>query len=184
MALEILLSALVDCPHTAPLWMVLETNYYSRDSARGWFSFGESWLVDLLGGLQAKRPHRAVSRQITEWLENGVDLSRLFVEADFDRRPRADFLPELPFLLGRCLRVHTITAANGATRPVDERADDERTDRVAALTYSGLKGHINARPLNPPRWSEPPKCCIIANSSNGYPPGIATGASWPASCGS
>jgi len=129
--------------------MVLETNYYYRDSARGWFSFGESWLVDLLGGLRAKRPHRAVSRQITEWLENEVDLSRLLVEADFDRRPRADRLPELPLLLERCLRVHTITAPNGATRR------STRADRLAALTYSALEGHINSRPPDPPRWNEP-----------------------------
>jgi hypothetical protein len=138
LAVEILLSAFVPCPRTAALWMVLETNYNSRDCRRAWFSFGESWLVESLGGLRAKRPHRTVNRQITEWLENEVDLSRLIVEADFDRRPKTDRLPELPFLLGRCLRVHTITAANGATRPDDERADDERTDRLAALTYSAL----------------------------------------------
>jgi hypothetical protein len=34
--------------------MVLETNYYSRDCARGWFSFGESWLTESLGGLREK----------------------------------------------------------------------------------------------------------------------------------
>jgi hypothetical protein len=42
-AVEILLSALVPCPRTFTFWTVLETNFYSRDCMRTWFSFGDHW---------------------------------------------------------------------------------------------------------------------------------------------
>ena len=73
----------------------------------------------------------------------------MFIEPDFNRRSRIDRLAELPFLLGRCLRIHTTTAANGTTLPVDARADEARADRLAALTRSALEGNIHARPLQP-----------------------------------
>jgi hypothetical protein len=49
--------------------------------------------------------------------------------------------------------LHTIAAPNGATQPVDERAAEERADKLSALTRSALEGNINVRPADPPRWA-------------------------------
>jgi hypothetical protein len=85
-ALEILLSALIPCPRTPALWLVLETNYYRRSCESAWFSLGASWPVCSLGEIRSRRPHRDVKREITAWLEDSLDIPRLFIEPDFDRR--------------------------------------------------------------------------------------------------
>ena len=96
-------------------------------------------------------------------MAGGARISRLFIEPDFDRRPRVDRLGGAALLLGRCLRVHTIAAANGATLPVNERtAEDPR---------SALEGNINLRPPDPPRWNEPPnfqRHCDLVQRLSGW----------------
>ena len=52
--------------------------------------------------------------------------------------------------------MHTITAPNGATLPVDERADQQRTDELAAYTRAVLEDRAALRPRDPPRFIEPP----------------------------
>jgi hypothetical protein len=155
-ATEILLSALLDCPRASTLWFTLETNFYRRDCQLGWFSFGEHWAPRSLGEIRARRPHRDMNREITAWLNDQPEIPRLFIEPDFNRRPRVDRLPELPYLLGRCLRLHTITAPNGATLPVDERAEHTRSDQLGAYTRHVLEDRIGARSPDPPAFREPP----------------------------
>jgi hypothetical protein len=55
-ALESLLSALVPTPRTSTLWFVLETNWFSRDCQRAWFSFGEDWQPASLPLLRTSAP--------------------------------------------------------------------------------------------------------------------------------
>jgi hypothetical protein len=99
-----------------------------------------------------------VNREITAWLEDSLDIPRLFIEPDFDRRPRVDRLAELPHVWNWSLRLHAISAQpNGATQSVDQRAEEMRADRLAALVRTALEGNIGARPMDPPRWNEPPQ---------------------------
>src|SRR5215831_6044267 len=66
-ALEILLSALVPCPRTPALWLVAETNWFSRDCAPAWFAFGGAWRPESLPLLRAMRSRNANSL-IATWL--------------------------------------------------------------------------------------------------------------------
>jgi len=152
-ATEILLSALVDCPRTAGLWTVFETAYYSRDCTRAWFSFGGSWRPRSMGAIRADRP-RNLHRDLTDWLEDSSP--RLFIEPDFEQPRSIGHLAELPFLLGKCLRIRARLTASVATQPVDERVDQQRADELGELTRHVLEDRISARPSDPPRWSEPP----------------------------
>ena len=76
-ALEILLSALVPTPRTSALWLVLETNWFSRDCQRAWFSFGETWLPQSLPLLRTMRPRKA-NQLLAKWLVEPAG-PRLFV---------------------------------------------------------------------------------------------------------
>src|SRR5215471_18199512 len=106
-ATEILLSALISCPRTPALWLVLETNWFSRDCQRAWFSFGETWLPQSLPLLRTMRPRNA-NRLIAEWLAEPA-APRLFVEPDYNRRlPHYSRISESRFLLGRSLRLRVI----------------------------------------------------------------------------
>ena len=40
MAVEVLLAGLINCPRTASIWTILETNWYSRYCEDAWFAFG------------------------------------------------------------------------------------------------------------------------------------------------
>jgi hypothetical protein len=152
-----LLASLIECPRTPAPWIVLESNYYSRQCQLAWFAFGEHWAPRSLGEIRARRPHRDINREISAWLTDEPDIPRLFLEPDFNRRPRTDRLAELPYLFGRCLRVHSITAPNGATLPVDERADQQRADQLAAYTRAVLEDRIGARGPSPPTFrTQPP----------------------------
>jgi hypothetical protein len=106
-AVEILLSALIPCPRTSAPWLVLETNWFSRDCQRGWFSFGGTWLPQSLPLLRTMRPRNANSL-IAEWFVEPA-APRLFVEPDYDRRvPHYGRILESRFLLGRSLRLRVI----------------------------------------------------------------------------
>jgi hypothetical protein len=109
---------------------------------------------------------------ITTWLEDEIGIPRLFIEPDFDRRPRVDRLAELPHVWNRSLRLHAISAQpNGATQSVDQRAEEMRADRLGALVHTALEGNIGARPMDPPRWNEPPQFhyhCELAQKLSGW----------------
>jgi hypothetical protein len=153
-ALEILLSALIPCPRTAEPWLVAETNWYSRDCAPAWFSFGEAWLPESLPLLRAMRPRNA-NQRIAAWLAE-PPAPRLFVEADYDRRlPHYRRIHEISFLLARTLRLRVISTLDGVTRPADERDQQTRTDRLRALTADVLQDRAGARPSDPSSWNEP-----------------------------
>jgi hypothetical protein len=72
---DILLAALIPCQRTPAFWMALATNYYNRNIALAWFSFGESWGPRQLREIRARRPHRDVNREITAWLRAEPDAS-------------------------------------------------------------------------------------------------------------
>src|SRR5215475_11632568 len=80
-AVEVLLSAQIACPRTASTWLILETNWFSRECLDAWFSFGESWIPIALPTLRARQPWRSIEEQTKEWLDNPSD-ERLFVEPD------------------------------------------------------------------------------------------------------
>src|SRR5262245_40861817 len=115
-ALEILLSALVRCPRTPSLWLVLETNWFARNCGLGWFSFGETWLPQSLPLLRTMRPRKA-NQLLAAWLTE-EPAPRLFVEPDYDRRlPHYGRISESRFLLGRSLRLRVIATPDGGHPP-------------------------------------------------------------------
>ena len=65
MPLELLLSALVNCPRTASPWLILETNWYSRDCQDAWFAFGGHWTPCSLARLRARSSWRDIEREMT-----------------------------------------------------------------------------------------------------------------------
>jgi hypothetical protein len=153
-ALEILLSALVCSPRTPALWLVLETNWYRRDCKYAWFSFGETWLPESLPLLRATRPRNA-NQLIAAWLAD-PPAPRLFVEPVYDGRlPHYRRIHELSFLLAREFRVRVISTLDGVTRPADERHQQNRADRLRALTADVLEDRVGAHPPDPPAWKEP-----------------------------
>jgi hypothetical protein len=148
-----LLSALVPCPRTAGLWIVLETAYYSRDCTQAWFSFGGNWMPRSLGAVRADRP-RNLHRDLTGWLED--ESSRLFIEPDFEQPRSVGHLAELPSLLGKCLHIRARLTASVATQPVDARQSDLRAEQLAEFSRRVLEDRIGDGPEDRPRWSEPP----------------------------
>ena len=79
MAVEVLLSALIDCPRTPTTWLILETNWFDRDCLNAWFSFGHLWRPTSLLRLRRRAPWREVENEMQGWLEN-PDEKHLFIE--------------------------------------------------------------------------------------------------------
>ena len=155
-AIEILLSALVNCPRTASSWLILETNWYSRSFEEAWFSFGESWLPCSWPRLLARSPWRETEAEMKEMLENASD-EHLFVECDYERFPVFSRLTQAPFFLQRSLRIRTKSMrARDPLRSLDKFNQDRRADELAAATRYVLEDRIHARPADPPRFIEPP----------------------------
>src|SRR5262249_52457674 len=118
-ALEILLSALVPCPRTPSLWLVLETNWFARDCGLGWVSFGETWQPASLPLLRTMRS-RDANKLIATWLDNRSPQGRLFVECDYDGRiPRYRPLCDSRSLLTLTLRLRIVSTPDGVSRPID-----------------------------------------------------------------
>src|SRR5215469_5358786 len=112
-ALEILLSALVPCPRTPAPWVVLETNWYSRECAPAWFSFGETWQPASLPLLRTMRS-RDANKLIATWLDDRAPQGRMFVECDYDGRiPRYRPLCDSRSLLTRMLRLRILSTPDG-----------------------------------------------------------------------
>ena len=156
LAVEVLLSALVPCPRTRSPWLILETNWYSRNCYGGWFSFGETWLPRSLAQIRARSPWREIEAETKEWLED-EKAERLFIEPDWERYPRFHRLTQAQFLLQRALRVRTKRNRGDHTiRTLDEQERDRRTDELAALTRAVLEDRIGSRPQNPPAFRQPP----------------------------
>jgi hypothetical protein len=153
-AVAILVSALVDCPRTQPVSLILETHWHCRECHAAWFSFGQTWKPQSLGQLRSLRPRNA-NQAITAWLDQPPQPS-LFVEPDFMQRPNWRRISQSPFLLGRSLRLRSVSAPHGATLPVDEQRERQRADQLRALTADVLQDRAGARPLDPPVWREPP----------------------------
>lgn len=155
-AVEILLSALVNCPRTSSSWLILETNWYSRDCLEAWFSFGEQWVPCSLPRLRARSPWREVEAETKKWLDDSSD-ERLFVEPDYERYPRFHRLTQAQFLLQRSLRIRTRSArAADPLHSLDKYEQDRRTGQLAAATRYVLEDRVQARPQDPPRFIEPP----------------------------
>jgi hypothetical protein len=154
-ALEILLSALVACPRTSALWLVLETNWFLRDCAPAWFAFAGHWRPESLPLLRAMRSRNG-NALIATWL-NEPHQARLFIECDYDwRLPRYRSISEIRFLLAKSLRLRVVSTFDGASRPIDEQQAERRTDQLRALTADILQDPAGTRPINPPSWVEPP----------------------------
>jgi hypothetical protein len=180
LAVEILLSALIDCPRTPALWTVLETNYYSRDCRRAWFAFDGSWRPRSLGAIRGNRP-RNLHRDLTEWLEDSS--SRLLVEPDFERPQSIRHLAELPFLLGKCLRIRARTAVTGLTQPVDERMGELRAEQLAEFSRRVLEDPIGG-PQTRRGGRSRRVSCIPPNSRSACAASIGIGVSCVICCGS
>src|SRR5215469_8494695 len=103
--IEMMLAALINCPRTPSVWLILETNWFSRDCTDAWFALGESWLPVPLARLRWRLP-RIVEVELTEYLDNASSQERLFIESD-ERYPRFGNLNNMIYVLQRSLRIRT-----------------------------------------------------------------------------
>lgn len=154
-ALDILLSSLLDCPRTPAVWLILETNWFSRECLDAWFSLGETWLPQSLPRLRARAPWRLIEAEIQGWLDEPSN-PRLFIEPDYERYPYFHRLTQGQFLLQRSLRVRARTARSAdPLRSLDIRNQDRRKDELAAAADLVLADRVNSRPENPPTFRQP-----------------------------
>jgi hypothetical protein len=152
-AVNLLLAALIDVPRTAGCWMILETDWLSRDCSPAWFAFGGTWSPESLGKIRAMRPRQA-NQLITQWREEPA-VSRLFVEPDWQQLPRARRISEMPSLVARSLRVRVKAPRSIGALVLDQREQDRRADALAELVRRVLEDRIGARPVDPPRFVQP-----------------------------
>jgi hypothetical protein len=156
LAIEILLTGLIHCPRTPSVWLILETDWYSRDCLDGWFSFGESWTPCSLARLRVRSPWRQIEAEITEWLESPSD-EHLFIECDYQRYPYFHHLTQAYYLLQRSLRIRTRAArTRHPLSSLDKYNQERMTDELNAATRYVLEDRAQARPADPPRFIEPP----------------------------
>lgn len=154
-AVAILASSLIRCPRTPGAWLILETNWYSRECSDAWFSFGELWTPCSLPRLRARSPWREVEAEMKQWLESPSD-ERLFVEPDYDKYPRFHRLTQAQYMLQRSLRVRTRAArASNPLDFVDRHTRDRRQDEINALARAAVEDRAGARPEEPPKFIEP-----------------------------
>jgi hypothetical protein len=153
-AVEILLSGLVECPRVQPVWLVLETGWYSRDCGPGWFSFGPQWDPWSMGKIRAMRP-RAANELITGWL-NEPSVPRLLVEPDWQQFHHPGRISEIVALLARSLHVRIVTPRTTGALAVDDREQERRADTLAALTRAVIEDRVSARSADPPVFKQPP----------------------------
>jgi len=156
-AVEILLSALVPCPRTPVLWLILETEWLRKECDWTWFGLGQDWALSL-SELRTMRP-RYLDNQLREYTAE-PKTSRLLVEPDFEHLPRyrrrsAATGLHLEQCLAGCLRVRT-PMPRSATVYVDGEIFWKRADTLRALTRHILDDPLHARPSDPPRWRLPP----------------------------
>jgi hypothetical protein len=155
-ALEILLAALAPCPRTRSLWLVLETNWFARDCAPAWFSFGESWVPRSLAQIRARTPWRGIETIINELLDE-PDQDRLFVEPDFERLGNYSRCSNSLFILDRALRVRTVEHRTfTALLSLDKREEERRAAQLSALVNGVMRDRVGARSPDPPQFVEPP----------------------------
>ena len=153
-AVEILLGALINCPRTTPSWIIIETNWFSRDCQDAWFSFGGQWAPQSLPRLRARSPWREIEAETKAWLDDPNE--HLFVEPDFERFPYFNRLTQAKFLLQRSLRLRTRTARTAdPLRSLDKHNEDRRADELNAATRYVLDDHAGLRPRDPPRFVQP-----------------------------
>ena len=62
-AIDILLAALLPVPRTPAVWLIIETNWYSRFCDSAWFSFGEWHVASSVSGRDPQ--HAAAEGQRT-----------------------------------------------------------------------------------------------------------------------
>ena len=153
-AIDILLAALLPVPRTPAVWLIIETNWYSRCCDSAWFSFSGTWHPRSLGEIRSMRPRKA-NELISEW-QNKSQEPRLLVEPDGEKLHHPRQISEIPLLLARSLRVRTITPRTAGVLAVDEREQQRRADNLAALTRAVIEDRVRARPEDPPVFREPP----------------------------
>lgn len=155
MAVEILLSALVDCPRTPSSWLILETNWYDRQCLNAWFSFGELWAPCSLARLRVRSPWRVIEAEIKEILD-APPRERLFVECDYERYPYFGRLTQSRYILQRALRIRARSVRTGdPLLSLDRYNQDRRSGELKALARYVLEDRAGLRPQNPPRFVEP-----------------------------
>jgi hypothetical protein len=155
-AIDILLSGLIHSERLESVWLILETNWYSRDCLDAWFSFGELWMPCSLPRLRARSPWREIEAETKEWLDSPSE-ERLFIEPDFERFPYFNRLTQAQYLLQRSLRMRAKSArAADPLRTLDKYIKERMTDELAAATRFVLEDRVMARPTDPPAFVLPP----------------------------
>lgn len=157
LALEVLLSALVDCPRTPATWLVIETPWLERDCREAWFSFGESWEPFSFARFRARGPWSVINNQFIAWLDD-PNVPRLLVEPDYEKYPKFGNLPNARFVLERALRVRVYDDRK-TTCVLDEldlANHARRRSELGGYARMAIEDRANARAADPPRFVAPP----------------------------
>jgi hypothetical protein len=155
-AVDVLLAGLVKCPRTPWIWLVLETNYASRDCDTAWFSFGGHWNPCSFARLQGRTYWHERRTEVREWLEGPID-ERLFVENWYEDYPKFHIWAHADQLLHRSLRIRTLTPrTRSALGRLDQWQEELDLDQLRALVANALNDEAGWRGENPPSFEEPP----------------------------
>jgi hypothetical protein len=162
LAIEALLSAMINCPRTPASWLILETNWFDRNCEEGWFSFGKTWIPASLPRLRARSPWREIEEEMEQWMENPNE-EHLFIEPDYERYPLFSRLTQGIFLLQRSLRIRTRTSrAPNPLLELDNREQERQQTELANYAAAVLEDRVRTRPDNPPKFIEPPEFLYYA----------------------
>ena len=157
LALEALLSAMIDCPRAPTSWLILETNWHSRDCENGWFSFGKLWQPASLKRLRARYPWREIEAEMKEWIENPAE-AHLFIEPEYETYPVFCRLTQAQFLLQSSLRIRAPAPRTASPlRELDPHDANRRQAELATYAKAVIEDRVGARPQTPPRFIEPPE---------------------------
>lgn len=155
-ALEILLSALVDCPRTPQTWLILETSWWARNCDDGWFALGGTWSPASCQSMRGGWP-----RELAEKMAGLMDAPaepQLFIEPVWDKYPYWREINYAVELLSRSLRVRVpIKRTSDPLRSIDLQADERRYDALGAAADAVLSDRVKARRDSPPAFRDPPE---------------------------
>jgi hypothetical protein len=158
-AIQVLLAALINCPDTPLLRVVLETGWAARYCEQTWFAFGGLWDPVSLTNLLAQRPSR-LDRMIRDEYLAEPGSTRLFIESQPERIPRYGSngrSREGAYLLSQCLRLRTPTPLTPANLIISHSDAMRRSGKLRALTLAVIEDRTGARPQQPPAFTQPPQ---------------------------
>lgn len=155
---EMLLAAMVDCPRTPPLWVVLETPWYDVETRHAWFSFGGLVETASLPRMRRIGFHSEAMDTAQRWLNDPKPL--VLVEPEWDKFWTANRLPQYEFVQQRALRLRTpLPKTDIAFRTLDSEDGLKLAAELAHYARKCVSDPTRDRSPNPPKFRLPPDLC-------------------------